>query len=207
MDLNTEVCTWASVENLDTNEVALTYVPFNDSATSNFGLALGAFVARTNQQWFDQNYIPETRRATYEGLRPNCLQTDKGYKARPLNGVWATAPFLHNGSVATIYDLLSPLVDRPTLVQLGNQEFDAEHLGIVQNEAAEALLKVQEEFSYELMPDYSDGLFILDTRQPGNHNTGHIFDDRSAEKPNKGRIGRKLSEIEKLAIIEYLKTL
>lgn len=207
LDLNTEVCTWISVENLDTNEVALTYVPFNDSATSNFGLALGAFVARTNQQWFDQNYVPDARRATYEGLRPNCLQIDKGYKARPLNGVWATAPFLHNGSIATIYDLLSPLADRPTLVQLGNQEFDAKHLGIVQNEAAKSLLKVQEEYSYELMPDYSDGLFILDTRQPGNHNTGHIFDDRSADKPNKGRIGRRLEESEKMALIEYLKTL
>ena len=30
------------------------------------------------------------------------------YKARPLNGIWATAPFLHNGSVLTLYDLLLP---------------------------------------------------------------------------------------------------
>jgi RoxA-like, cytochrome c-like len=36
------------------------------------------------------------------------LQAGRGYKARPLNGIWATAPYLHNGSVPTLYDLLLP---------------------------------------------------------------------------------------------------
>ena len=208
LNLNSQVCTWAvGGDDSYGNNGALTYVPLNDSATSTFGLALGAFVERTNQQWFDQNYIPPAERPSYEGMRPNCLQIDKGYKARPLNGVWATAPFLHNGSIATIYDLLSVLADRPTFVQLGNQAFDAKHVGVVQNSSVESLNKEKASNSYKLTPDYSDGLFILDTRQPGNYNTGHIFDDITADNIPQGRIGRKLSEEEKLAIIEYLKTL
>jgi hypothetical protein len=207
LDLTTDICTWVAGDSLDSDGEALTYVSLNDSATLNFGLALGAFVEKTNRQWFDQNLIPEHKRAAYEGLRPNCLQTTQGYKARPLNGVWATAPFLHNGSIATIYDLLSPLADRPTLVQLGNQEFDAKHLGIVQNETAQSLIKGQARYSYQMTPDYSDGLFILDTREPGNHNTGHIFDDRTADEPIQGRIGPRLTETEKMSLIEYLKDL
>lgn len=209
LNLDTQVCTWAnSGSGSYADEATLTYVGLNDSATSLFGLALGAFVERTNQQWFDQNYIPAAERPRYEGLRPNCLQVNKGYKARPLNGVWATAPFLHNGSIATLYDLLSVSAERPTFVQLGNQVFDAKHVGIVQNSDVKSMIKnIKDSVSYKLTPDYSDGLFILDTRQPGNYNTGHIFDDRSAGNVPQGRIGRKLSEEEKLALIEYLKTL
>ena len=208
LNLNTQVCTWAvDGEDPYAKNSLLTYVSLNDSATSTFGLALGAFVERTNQQWLEQNYIPAAQRPGYKGMRPNCLQINKGYKARPLNGVWATAPYLHNGSIATIYDLLSVSADRPTFVQLGSQAFDVRHIGIVQNSAVESLNKKNKNIPYRLTPDYSDGLFILDTRQPGNHNTGHIFDDISADNMPKGRIGRKLSEEEKFTIIEYLKTL
>ncbi len=52
-----------------------------------------------------------------------------------------------------------------------------------------------------LLDDYQDSLFILDTRQPGNFNTGHEFSD----KVGQGVIGRKLNE--KWALIAYLKTL
>lgn len=208
LNLKTEVCTLvADAEGSYGGSKALRYVPLNDSATSNFGLALGAFVARVNEQWFDQNYIPIAERANLEGERPNCLQVAQGYKARPLNGVWATAPFLHNGSIATIYDLLSTAADRPTFVQLGNQDFDAKHLGIVQNEDVKSMNEKAGSSSYKLTPDYSDGLFILDTRQPGNHNTGHLFDDGSAGGGQRGVIGRKFSEGEKFALIEYLKGL
>ncbi len=208
LGLNTDVCTWSSLNGLyESSKPQLGFVPLNDSATSNFGLALGAFVERTNQQWFAQNYIPVDQQGDYEGARPNCLQVGKGYKARPLNGIWATAPFLHNGSVATLYDLLSPLKDRPTFVQLGAQEFDAKHVGIVQSTDMEKVNQKLTKKSYKVTPDYKDGLFILDTRQPGNSNSGHIFDDKVPGTKNAGRIGRKLAEEEKLALIEYLKTL
>ena len=209
LNLDTEVCTLVSSDfvaeegNSYPRGKVLSYVPLKDSATSTFGLALGAVVERTNQQWFNQNYIPAEQRLIDEGMRPNCLQVGLGYKARPLNGVWATAPFLHNGSVANVYDLLSTQAERPTFVQLGNQAFDAKHLGIVQNDDVKSLNAAKKHGSPELTDDYSDGLFILDTREAGNHNTGHIFDD--AKQP--GKIGRKLADDEKLAIIEYLKTL
>ncbi len=202
LNLNTEVCTPLPD---DEGNVALRFVELNDSATSNYGLSLGAFVQRTNLQWFAQNFIPESQISAIEGGRPNCLQVGVGYKARPLNGVWATAPFLHNGSVATVYDLLSTQQERPTFVQLGNQEFDADKLGIVQSKKITTLNQKYGKTYYKVTPDYDDGLFLLDTREPGNHNTGHIFDD---EKNNIiGRIGPKLGHEEKMAIIEYLKTL
>ena len=53
------------------------------------------------------------------------------YKARPLNGIWATAPYLHNGSVRSLYDLLLPPGQRPTSFWVGNREFDPVHVGFV----------------------------------------------------------------------------
>ena len=114
---------------------------------------------------------PLMRERYHEGP-PNCLRAGAGYKARPLNGVWATAPFLHNGSVPTIYDMLVPPDERPTLVQLGSTQFDAERLGLVQDPALEARARRTPE------ERYVDGYFILDTQLDGNRNTGHEFSDR-----------------------------
>ena len=207
LHLDTHVYTWPPKPlNSDSDSPApmLTKVPVKDSATSLFALALGAFVERTNQQWFDQNYVPEDQQPIYEGLRPNGLQAGQGYKARPLNGVWATAPFLHNGSVPTLYDLLSPLKDRPTFVELGDQTFDTEKVGIFQGETIKKLNKQSQEQDHRVMDDYSDGRFILDTRTRGNHNTGHLFDD---DKDVRGRIYKAFTKAEKMQLIEYLKTL
>lgn len=51
------------------------------------------------------------------------------YKAAPLSGIWATAPYLHNASVPTLYDLLLPEDQRPDTFTLGNREFDARKVG------------------------------------------------------------------------------
>ena len=48
------------------------------------------------------------------GFRPNGVRAPLAYKARPLNGIWATPPYLHNASVPNIYALLSPVSERPT---------------------------------------------------------------------------------------------
>ncbi len=200
LNLNTPVCTPLPD---DDGKVALRYIEMKDSATANYGLSLGAFVQRTNLQWFAQNFVPESQISAMEGGRPNCLQVGLGYKARPLNGVWATAPFLHNGSIATIYDLLSTQSERPTFIELGNQEFDVVNLGIVQPTKAKTLNSKYSNTYYKVTPDYADGRFVLDTREPGNHNTGHLFDDEKVT----GKIGPKLNHDDKMAIIEYLKTL
>ena len=58
------------------------------------------------------------------GFRPNGIQAPLAYKARPLDGVSATPPYLHNGSVPNLYALLSPVAERPTKFFLGDREFD-----------------------------------------------------------------------------------
>jgi Lipase (class 3)/RoxA-like, cytochrome c-like len=80
------------------------------------------------------------------------------YPAKPLVGIWATAPYLHNGSVPTIWDLLTPPKDRPKTFFVGQREFDPDHLGL----------------SQQFGPDARHALF--DTALTGNHNTGHDFE-------------------------------
>lgn len=104
-----------------------------------------------------------------------------GYKARPLIGVWATPPFLHNGSVRTIFDLLSD--SRPGKFTVGSREYDPINLGYTEGPSLDN--------------------FVLDTSISGNHNTGHWWTD---DQSRAGRIGPKLSDDQKYAIIEYLKT-
>lgn len=76
-------------------------------------------------------------------------------KAPPLAGVWATGPYLHNGSVPTVYELLSPPSERRAVFWTGGREVDREQLGFVSDEA--------------------QGLFRFDTSLRGNGNMGHEF--------------------------------
>jgi hypothetical protein len=102
------------------------------------------------------------------------------YKARPLDGIWATGPYLHNGSVPNLRSLLSPASKRPTRFYVGNREFDSAAVG----------------FSTQPAP----GAFEFDTSLPGNRNIGHdVY--RAKGEPH------EFTEQERLALIEYLKTL
>ena len=68
-----------------------------------------------------------------------CLSEDSevlAYKGRPLMGVWATAPYLHNGSVPSLFDLLLPPAMRPTSFAVGTREFDPVRVGYVVDPAA-----------------------------------------------------------------------
>ena len=51
------------------------------------------------------------------------------YRARPLNGVWATAPYLHNGSVPSLYWMLMPAAERPKQFCMGFRDFDPQQVG------------------------------------------------------------------------------
>ena len=88
--------------------------------------------------------------------RPNELRGELVYRARPLNGTWATAPYLHNGSVANLQELLTPAARRAKVLYMGNWDFDPVRVGY---EASSPFL----------------GASILDTRLPGNSNAGHEF--------------------------------
>jgi hypothetical protein len=72
------------------------------------------------------------------------------YKARPLDGIWATAPYLHNGSVPNLYQLLLPAAQRDATFHVGSREFDPVNVGF----------KI-------------DSGFLFDTSIAGNRNTGH----------------------------------
>ena len=119
---------------------------------------------------------------------PNELRGELAYKVRPLNGIWATPPYLHNGSVPTIDDLLGDPEKRPPTFYLGSREYDPVKLG------------------YKTDP-ITNG-FKFDTSIRGNSNRGHEFrKDFRKDKEIKGVIGPELSEGDRKALIEYLKTL
>lgn len=101
------------------------------------------------------------------------------YLARPLNGIWATAPYLHNGSVPTLYHLLHP-DQRPGRFTVGNREFDPVRIGYREDAAAAGA-----------------NVWVYDTSQPGNSNIGHSGD----------AFGTALPEDQKSALLEYLKKL
>lgn len=154
-----------------------------DDEKSSFAFALGAVVQETVEYWYRQNNVPPEEQEDLNVYLPNCLQAPRAYKARPLNGIWATAPYLHNGSVPSLYALLSPASERPAKFYAGRLEFDPVHVG------------------YET--GKQPGLFLFDTAQNGNSNMGHEFNDTQG----KGVIGPLLSPEERMALVEYLKTL
>ncbi len=149
-----------------------------------FAFALGFAVEKTADKWYEDNGIDPEMRQRMNGYRPNCLQAKMIYKARPLDGIWATAPFLHNGSVPNLYELLSPVDERSASFYLGSRLFDPKQVG------------------YET--GSIDGGFLLDTTKPGNSNKGHEFRDGPR---GDGVIGRSLQPEEREALIEYLKSL
>ena len=79
------------------------------------------------------------------------------YAARPLYGVWAAAPYLHNGSVPTLYDLLLPPGQRPKTFALGAREYDPVKLGFV------------------VTTTCSQQDCLVDATRTGDGNGGHIW--------------------------------
>jgi len=140
------------------------------------------------QKLIDQSYaelkLSPEQQQEWNGYRQNELLAPLAYKARPHNGIWATPPYLHNGSVPNLFSLLSPVAERPKVFFLGSKQYDPVKLG--------------------LSTDPLEGASEFHTDMPGNSNAGHEFND--GPKGN-GVIGRKLSPEERMEIIEYLKTL
>lgn len=157
-----------------------------DIDSEEFGSALGQLVVKTVNRWYASQTppIPEAQQDEMNGHRKHGIQAVLAYKVRPLNGIWATPPYLHNGSVPNLYALLSPVAERPKTFYLGNRDYDPVNVGYRTDELA--------------------GGFKFDTTIRGNYNTGHEFND---DKTNKGVIGRTLKPDERRALIEYLKTL
>jgi len=136
--------------------------------------------------YFDKHGVPADERAVWAGGRDPkdvAVRDELIYKARPLNGIWAAAPFLHNGSVPSLYLLLSPQSERPKTFWSGSKQFDPIKVG------------------YDTAK--ISGATLFDTTKAGNSNAGHEFKDGPR---GKGVVGPLLSPDDRMAIIEYLKS-
>lgn len=132
------------------------------------------------------NYMPDTT------VQP--FASAMAYKARPLNGIWATAPYLHNGSIPSLYDLLLPKRKpddpaegeyRPDEFMVGSREFDPDKVGFKST-------------GY-------DG-FLFRTSIWGNHNSGHEYASGRTQLPD-GTLLPALTKEQRLDLLEYLKSL
>jgi hypothetical protein len=134
-------------------------------------------VAHYNKTWLGAEYPVDTKRV--------------GYQAPPLDGIWATAPYLHNGSVPTLHTLLQSSsrparFTRPPSTDFAH--FDTAHVGWKFSEVT------ADEHASTARRSRFQAKFIVDTARFGMGNHGHTFGD-------------KLSEAERMDVIEYLKTL
>ncbi|MCF2947120.1 di-heme-cytochrome C peroxidase [Paraglaciecola aquimarina] len=123
------------------------------------------------------NYKSDTTSSPYNSLL--------AYKARSLNGIWATAPYLHNGSVPSLYDLLLPQEERPSEFMVGSREFDPVKVGF--------------------RAQGYDG-FRYTTMRIGDKNTGHEYGAGRTPQLN-GEVLPALDEAQRWDLIEYIKTL
>lgn len=130
---------------------------------------------------FDQALADGIRRTSY--AQTMSVNQGRGYVAPPLSGIWASAPYLHNGSIASLSALLEP-AKRHAKFKVGGHALDFESVGV----------------NVEVNGDYPQGYrpfstpAWVDTQQLGRSNSGHLY-------------GTALSQPEKVALIEYLKKL
>jgi len=163
-----------------------------------------------------ERYDPDPDRGSFRGWLSRIA---RNLIINLLAGIWATPPFLHNGAVLNLYELLSPVAERSKTFNLGTTLFDPVKVG------------------YDPTP--IPGGFELDTALPGNSNLGHEFRDLTVEElktvpeigrfdplnlhkatidafsvprikrdhPFKGVIGPAFSSDERYDLIEYLKSM
>ena len=110
--------------------------------------------------------------------KPATADAGAAYESRVLYGIWATAPYLHNGSVPNLWELLTPAKDRKPSFMVGSRLYDPKNVGYVTDQSP-----------------FKNGTFVTDPANAnGNGNLGHEY-------------GANLTPDERWAIIEYLKTL
>lgn len=130
---------------------------------------------------YDKSWFAKEKPVGFKGV-----PTD-GYLAPPLDGVWATAPYFHNGSVPTLNDVLNSK-SRPKIYSRSYRTDEASY------DKAKIGWKVQVMDETPKLDDAFERRKIYDTTQTGRGNQGHTFGD-------------ELSDEQRRAVIEYLKTL
>jgi mono/diheme cytochrome c family protein len=146
--------------------------------------ALAQAITPKNLEFFNRSWFGQEKGG--DGWY-QLIETE-GYQAPPLDGVWATAPYFHNGSVPTVYDVLNSKA-RPRIFtrsyQTGKDEYDAAKLGWK--------VRVLEAPPDAKLPGH-ERRRVYDSTLPGQSKAGHTFGD-------------ELTDEERRAVIEYLKTL
>ena len=108
---------------------------------------------------------------------------ERSYKAAPRDGVWAEPPYLHNGSVPNLYEMLIPANERTKKFYMG-RDFDPVKVGVDTSG--------------------NSGKFLMDTTLKGNSNQGHSFESGPL---GNGIIGPLLTDEQRWALVEYLKSI
>jgi mono/diheme cytochrome c family protein len=158
------VGTVAPIENIGTDRARL------DSYTWELAVNQSTLYAGYELDWgFDQAY-PQ---------RFSHFRKTNGYANVPLDGIWLRAPYLHNGSVPNLRQLLEPSSNRSRIFYRGSDVYDPENVGFV----------------YDVPEEGGSKFFAYDTTKTGNHNFGH-------EGP---AYGTNLPGEQKRALLEYLK--
>ena len=153
-----------------TGEYVGTVVPINKIGTDRWRLDSYTYNLAVNQSTLYSGYP----------WRFKNFRKTFGYANMPLDGIWLRAPYLHNGSVPTLRDLLNPGSERPDTFYRGNDIYDKKQVGFVSDIASEGSKKY----------------FLFDTKIPGNGNFGH-----------EGKTyGTELPAAQKDALVEYMKT-
>lgn len=91
----------------------------------------------------------------YQDIKKAMSFNPESYKARPLNGIWATAPYLHNGSIPNLVQVLTPPSQRVAQFYLGSRDFDPVNVGFITGQ--------------------TPGAFLYDTTIAGDSNEGHTY--------------------------------
>jgi hypothetical protein len=118
--------------------------------------------------------------AAYPEERFQHFRKTNGYANQPLDGIWLRAPYLHNGSVPNLRSLLEPASRRPASFYRGYDVYDPKNVG----------------FIADVPGENGRAYFAYDTTLPGNGNHGH----------EGWAYGTELSDDNKLALLEFLKT-
>jgi cytochrome c peroxidase len=146
-----------------------------------FGFAQGLPLPR--RAFFQAAVSPKQARANAcRAFKDDPANPKIAYKGRPLQGIWATAPYLHNGSVPNLWEILLPPAKRSASFNVGTRAFDPKLVGYVTTPSA-------------------DNSFVFQTHDAsgapidGNSNAGHDYGNAA------------MSDDDRWALIEYMKTL
>jgi hypothetical protein len=123
-------------------------IPYKDAAR--------ILASKVVDQWIAASPANAKAAAEINRGRQNEIRAPLEYRTRPLNGIWSTAPYLHNGSVRSLYQLLLPKDQREAIFYMGSWEIDPKHVGVGSSSP-------------------SPTTTVFDTRLPGNSNAGHEY--------------------------------